>query len=115
MGGGVPVGLGQLRGVIACVCLAAELRSGACRLHLTSPTERPALPSCCAALLPCCPALPCPADGPHKTFATLKSLKMFLQQQHKLQFCDICLEGRKVGLWVGLGVAVAGCGRRLSV
>ncbi|KAL4444334.1 hypothetical protein ABPG75_012071 [Micractinium tetrahymenae] len=35
-------------------------------------------------------------DAPHKTFASLKALKAHLQQQHKLQFCDICLEGRKV-------------------
>lgn len=38
-----------------------------------------------------------PADAPHKAFGSLKALKGYLQQQHKLQFCDICLEGRKVG------------------
>lgn len=45
------------------------------------------------------PTSPTPpaADAPHKTFATLPALKSYLSKQHKLQFCDICLEGRKVG------------------
>lgn len=35
-------------------------------------------------------------DAPHKTFASLPALKTYLHKQHKLSFCDICLEGRKV-------------------
>ncbi|PRW56692.1 LIM domain and RING finger isoform A [Chlorella sorokiniana] len=35
-------------------------------------------------------------DAPHKVFASLPALKSYLAKQHKLQFCDICLEGRKV-------------------
>jgi E3 ubiquitin-protein ligase ZNF598 len=35
-------------------------------------------------------------DGQGKTFNSLRVLKAHLQQQHKLHFCDICLEGRKV-------------------
>eukprot|EP00884_Botryococcus_braunii_P010308 jgi/Botrbrau1/19279/Bobra.0073s0026.2 len=34
-------------------------------------------------------------DQPPK-FATLQDLKKYLQQEMQLQFCDICLEGRKV-------------------
>jgi hypothetical protein len=32
---------------------------------------------------------------PGKTFASLRQLKEFLLRRHQLQFCDICLEGRK--------------------
>ncbi|KAL4858640.1 E3 ubiquitin-protein ligase hel2 [Chlorella vulgaris] len=37
-----------------------------------------------------------PGDAPHKPFPSLRALKAHLMQQHKLGFCDICLEGRKV-------------------
>ena len=60
-----------------------------------TPTPRP------WPLAPCCRA-----DAPHKSFASLAALKSFLHKQHKLQFCDICLEGRKVrvgGGWGGVG------------
>jgi E3 ubiquitin-protein ligase ZNF598 len=31
-----------------------------------------------------------------KTFPSLKSLRNFIQKEHQLQFCDVCLEHRKV-------------------
>ena len=48
------------------------------------------------------------ADAPHKTFASLPALKTYLHKQHKLSFCDICLEGRKVGGGSTLGLLVSG-------
>lgn len=50
------------------------------------------------------PRLLARADTPHKTFGTLKELKAHLAQVHRLHFCDICLEGRKVG-WGIAGAA----------
>ena len=89
------LGRGSCVAQLSCTAVAAGCSSPAC------PAERLALLTFSAlALQPChFPA----ADAPHKTFATLKSLKMFLQQQHRLQFCDICLEGRKVRAWLGAG------------
>lgn len=43
----------------------------------------------------------------HRTFNSLNALKRHLQQLHKLQFCEICLEGRKV--WV------IACGQKLPL
>lgn len=44
---------------------------------------------------------PPPLPRRHRTFKSLQQLKQHLQQKHNLQFCGICLEGRKVGQGVG--------------
>jgi hypothetical protein len=40
-----------------------------------------------------------PPPRRHKSFRNLQQLKQHLQQHHNLQFCNICLEGRKVKLF----------------
>ena len=79
-----------------CTCFALR----ACK------TSQPLEPDCRARPPPRAAA----ADAPHKVFGSLRGLKDHLLKNHKLQFCDICLEGRKVG-GGGRGSVWAGCGR----